>query len=126
MQLLPMVLRVFPKRYRCAEYDWTCVGHRIDNCAFRVHLAESELQSNQFGYPRERHRSGWCDERCRSTPSTFAAVSVWGAQCRLGNSSQWSCVQNPNCKLTTLDIAENKIGSDGAESIAKALKVQST
>ena len=38
----------------------------------------------------------------------------------------WSDVQNPNCKLTTLHIAYNEIGREGAESIAEALKVQST
>ena len=53
------------------------VRYRLGDCDVRVYLAESELQSNKFGYQSERHRCGRREERCRSTPGT-CDVTVWG------------------------------------------------
>ncbi len=111
---------------------WVSASDHCDHCHPPVYyLAESELQSHTFGYHFERDRCGRLHQHCRSTPSTFAAVSMWVnvAQYvyRLGNYHSdgrgWSYVQSPNCKLTTLRLSGN--GLYVVESYVEALQVQS-
>ena len=121
-----MVQNVFPKRYRCAEYDLTWVNASIltaivwcvlqnPNCK----VTNLDISCNRVG--------AYGSERIAAALQVRVMLCVCGLLCSTGsiNPTGWSYVQNPNCKLTTLGVSDISIGREGVESIVEALKVQS-